>query len=108
MKRIAFTLWFAAGLLAAQEAPSGFELRSTIATDAFYTHDLSEAPRDGEPISAGVRALLYPTWKMNSHWTISGAIQGRSRPEFADEYDTQGYGARIDILQANLSYSQFW
>jgi hypothetical protein len=92
----------------AQEAGSGFELRTTISTAGFYTHLLSEAPRDGGPLAGGFRALLYPTWKLNGHWAVSGAVQVHSRPYFPDEFSSQGYGIRTTILQGNLSYSQFW
>jgi hypothetical protein len=40
------------------------------------------------------RAMLYPTWKLNSHWTISGAVQVHSRPYFEEEFGTQGYGVK--------------
>jgi len=52
--------------------------------------------------------MLYPTWKLNSHWTISGAVQVHSRPLFAEEFETQGYGVKGDLLQLNLSYARFW
>lgn len=97
-----------AGVLCAQEAESGFELRSTIAAGPVYSQELTEAPRNGEPLTGGFQALLYPTWKLNSHWSVSGAIQVHSRPYFPEEFDTQGYGIRTNILNANLSYSQFW
>jgi hypothetical protein len=31
-----------------------------------------------------------------------------SRPYFFEQFSTQGYGLKADVLQANLSYSQFW
>ena len=97
-----------AGTLHAQEAESGFELHSTVAAGPIYSHELTESPRDGEPVTAGFQALFYPTWKLNSHWAVSGAIQVHSRPYFSEEFDSQGYGIRTNILNANLSYSQFW
>jgi len=59
-------------------------------------------------MTGGFRAILYPTWKLNSHWTISGAMQVHSRPYFAEEFATEGYGIKGDLLQLNLSYSRFW
>jgi hypothetical protein len=105
------TVCFLCGVAAAvwaQEAESGFELRSTIAAGTFYSHDLTEAPRDGAPVTGGFQALLYPTWKLNSHWAVSGAIQVHSRPYFPEEFTSQGYGVKTNILNANLSYSRFW
>ena len=92
----------------AQEANSGFELRGTVSGAAIYSHDLEEAPREGNAFTGGVRSVLYPTWKWSKHWTVSGAIQTHSRPYFSEEFHTQGYGVKTDILQAHLSYSRFW
>jgi hypothetical protein len=97
-----------AGAVWAQEAESGFELRSTVSIEAAHSPDLTEAPRDGAPMVGGFQALLYPTWKLDSHWAISGAIQLHSRPFFPEEFSTQGYGVKTNILNANISYSQFW
>jgi hypothetical protein len=92
----------------AQEAESGFELRSTVSIEAAQSPDLTEAPRDGAPMVGAFQALLYPTWKLDSHWAISGAIQVHSRPYFPEEFSSQGYGVKTNILNANVSYSQFW
>lgn len=94
--------------LRAQEASSGFELRTTLSEGLFYAQQLAAEPRSGAPVTAGFRGMLYPTWKLSTHWTVSGAIQAHSRPYFFEEFSTQGYGAKIDILQAHLSYSRFW
>jgi hypothetical protein len=94
--------------LRAQEADSGFDLRTSISTGAFYTPQLTAAPRDGTPVAAGFRLMLYPTWKLNKHWAVSGAVDTQSRPYSYEEFSTQGYGVGTHILQAYLSYSQFW
>ncbi len=91
-----------------QEASSGFELRTTISAATFYTDQLAAAPRLSSTSTGGFRSILYPTWKLNEHWTVSGAIQVRSRPYFYEEFSTQGYGVRADILQAHLSYARLW
>src|SRR5690242_9957554 len=70
----------------AQEAESGFELRSTVSVQAAHSPDLTEEPREGAPWVGGFQALLYPTWKLDSHWAVSGAIQIHSRPYFAEEF----------------------
>ncbi len=97
-----------AGGLRAQEAQSGFTLSGTVSELTTYSHQLSAPPRDGSPLTAGFRAVLYPTWKLSDHWTVSAAVQVHSRPYFYEEFSTQGYGVKTDILQANLGYSQFW
>jgi len=98
----------AAALAWAQEAESGFELRSTVSAESVYSHELTGAPRYGEPVTAGFQALLYPTWKLNSHWAVSGVIQLHSRPYFPEEFTSQGYGVKTNILNASISYSRFW
>ncbi|MGD0438792.1 MAG: hypothetical protein ABSB86_20200, partial [Bryobacteraceae bacterium] len=96
------------GAAGAQEADSGFELRTTLSAVSFYSQELSAPPRDGQEVTGGFRAILYPTWKLSSHWTISGAWQVHSRPYFFEEFNTQGYGVKGDLLQLNLSYARFW
>src|ERR1700730_17542667 len=92
----------------AQEAGSGFEVRSTVSEAGFYSHELSAAPRSGDTVAGGFRAVFYPVWKWNEHWTLEGTVQVHSRPYFAEEFYTQGYGLKSDVLQAHLNYSRFW
>lgn len=92
----------------AQEASSGFELNATLSGEGLYSTELTDAPRSGSPGSGGFRALLYPLVKLNQHWTVEGSFQLHSRPYFAEEFNTQGYGVKGDLLQAHLNYSQFW
>jgi len=47
--------------------------------------------------------MLYPTWKIDKHWTISGAIDVNSRPYFEEDFSTQGYGVTTRILFNILS-----
>ena len=102
------TLCAMATMVWAQEAGSGFELRSTVSAATLYSHDLTDAPRNGTPWTGGFQALMYPTWKLNSHWEISGAIQVHSRPYFPEEFTTQGFEVKTNILNASVSYSKIW
>jgi hypothetical protein len=86
----------------AQEAGSGFELRTTLTAGAAYSKVSSDAE------TGGFRALLYPTFKFDEHWAVTGVVQVHSRPFFFEELDKPGYGVRADVLAANLSYSRFW
>lgn len=110
--RILFVLAIFAGALLqnakAQEASSGFELRTTLSAESFYYPDMTEPPRNGEPVSGGFRAMLYPVWKWNEHWSVEGTVQIHSRPYFFDEFETQGYGVKGDVMQAHINYAQFW
>ncbi|HUQ95744.1 MAG TPA: hypothetical protein VM120_28960 [Bryobacteraceae bacterium] len=108
MKRAFWILCCIPGGLWAQEATSGFELRTTVTAGALYSHQLETAPRLGNALAVGFRAMLYPTWKLSKNWAVSGAMQVHSRPFFYEELSTQGNGVRGDLLQAHLSYSRFW
>ena len=92
----------------AQEASSGFELRTTLSAEGIYARQLSEPPRNGNAAAAGMRAMFYPTWKLDGHWTVSGAVQVHTRPYFTEEFSTQGEGIRADLLQLHLGYARFW
>ncbi|HEY4359652.1 MAG TPA: hypothetical protein VGN17_01725 [Bryobacteraceae bacterium] len=92
----------------AQEAGSGLELRSTLTGEGFYADALTQAPRNGDSVSGGFRGMLYPVWKWNQHWSVEATVQVHSRPYFTDEFSTQGFGVRADILQAHLNYTRFW
>lgn len=89
-----------------QEAGSGFDLHGTLTGLANYSRDLTERPRDGGPFAAGVRAVLYPVWKIDGNWSFSGAVQIYTRPFFYEEFATQGYGVLTNVLQAQLTYSR--
>jgi hypothetical protein len=105
----AYTLFLLiASSACAQEASSGFELRTTLSAVSSESQELTVPPRDGSSVTGGFRAMLYPTWKLNSHWTLSGAVQAISRPYFEEDFGTQGYGIKGDLLQLNLSYARFW
>jgi hypothetical protein len=72
MKAVVYLACLLPMCLSAQEADSGFDLRTSISTGAFYTPQLTAPPRDGAPVAAGFRLMLYPTWKLGKHWTVSG------------------------------------
>jgi hypothetical protein len=92
----------------AQEANSGFELRTTLSAEGVSSQELTQAPRDGDAMTGGFRAMFYPIWKWNNSWSVEGAFQVASRPYFFQEFETQGYGVKGDLLQAHLNYSHFW
>lgn len=95
-----------AGLLDAQEASSGFDVRATITGQAVASNLLTSAPRSGSPMIAGSRALVYPTWKINDHWFVTGALQLATRPYFYSQLSSTGYGAKGTVLQSTLNYAR--
>jgi hypothetical protein len=107
MRTVIVCIWLAASGWA-QEAASGLEVRANISTAAIVSSQLDDPPRSGAPVTAGLRAMVYPTWKLNGSWAISGAVQIHTRPYFTEEFLTQGKGVRSDVLQLHLSYSRFW
>src|ERR1035438_3200555 len=108
MRNLLALLCLPFAFLSGQEAPAGIDLRTTVSAQANYANALTEDPRDGAPVDAGFRAVLYPTWKLDEHWTVAGAVQITSRPYFPEDFSTQGYGVKGRILQANLGYSRVW
>jgi hypothetical protein len=91
-----------------QDANLGFELRATLTGAAVRSHELTEPPRNGNSATAGARAVLYPSLKLHRDWAITGAVQIYSRPFFIEQFYSQGYGVKTDVLQAALTYSRFW
>ena len=81
MKLVAGLLLFGA-CGSAQEASSGFDLRATITGQGVYSRELTQPPRSGNPLLAGARVLLYPTWKLNEHWTFTASLQAYTHPFF--------------------------
>jgi len=85
-----------AGVGRGQEASAGIDLRAT----------LSVGMIDGR--SPGFRAVVYPTIKLDEHWSFSGAVQFHSVPFFVDEMRLSGHSLKTDVLQGTLNYSRFW
>ena len=81
----------------AQEASSGFDLRMTLSGAA----DRS-APGAGQ---AGFRAILYPTWKLSSNWSVTGVYQVSSANFFINTAPPTDYKAKGFLLQGSLNYS---
>jgi hypothetical protein len=106
MRRGLVASCLAAIALHAQEAPSGFELRATLSGLFAASNELMEDPRSGSGAAAGFRSVFYPVWKLDEHWTVSGAYQAVSRPYFFESFSTQGYGVKGSVLQATLNYSR--
>lgn len=92
--------------IAAQEAASGFDLRATLTAQAMASNELTEAPRSGSPLTVGSRSVVYPTWKINDNWFITGALQLATRPYYFEDLSTPGYGAKGIVLQSTLNYSR--
>ena len=100
--RYSILIVFLSAILQGQEATSGFDLRTTLSTDASYTH------QSNDPLTGGFRDLLYPTWKLSEHWTLTAAVEVHSTPFDYEEFSEPGHSVKTNVLQANLSYSRFW
>ena len=92
----------------AQEASSGFEMPITLTGGAFYTHRTGREAQATGPLQGGLRAVAYPTLRLNRNWRLSGAVQVHSRPYFYEQFGTQQEGLKSDVLQAYVGYERFW
>ncbi|HVV47309.1 MAG TPA: hypothetical protein VHC72_18995 [Bryobacteraceae bacterium] len=92
------------------ESESGFGLRGTFSAMAAGSTQFQKAPRTTSDslVDGGVRLMLYPTWKLSSHWMFYGAFQGVSRPYYYSTFETQGHGLHGNLVQGYLSYTQVW
>jgi hypothetical protein len=94
--------------LAGQEATSGIDVPATISVEAIYANQLTQSPRDGTALDAAFRAVVYPTFKLDTHWTIEGAVQVTSDPYFTEDFTEPGHKVEVVVLRANLGYSRIW
>lgn len=92
-------------LLQAQQSVAGLDLRATLTAQAVASNELTQAPRSGDPMILGSRAIVYPTIKINESWFIMGAAQFSTRPFFFNDLSQAGYGAKGTLLQGALYYS---
>lgn len=92
------------------ESESGFGLRGTLSAMGAGSTEFQQAPRTASDSLAdgGVRLMLYPTWKLSSHWMFYGAYQVVSHPYYYSQFEMQGHGLRGSVVQGFLSYSQVW
>jgi hypothetical protein len=91
---------------AAQEAERGIDLRTTVSGEALASNALTQPPRDGSYGAGGFRAIVYPTFKFDDHWTVTGAWEGITRPYFYESFTTSGYGMKGYLLQGSLNYTR--
>lgn len=94
-------IWALVSVNAAQAGEAGFEMPLTVAGGGFFSNAAEE-------VRGGLRAIAYPSLKLDRHWHFSGAIQAHTRPYFFEQLDSQGYGIRADVLQAYAGYSRYW
>lgn len=104
--RLATILLFGCILAHGQEAQSPFQIEGTFTAGADYSPQLAAWPRNGSRWTGGGRLVLYPKWRIGRHWSFLASVQLRSRPFYFQDFDTQGYGLNVDILQAQIVYSR--
>jgi hypothetical protein len=106
--RALFFLCALAPSLRGQEASSGVDLQATVTGQAVYSHELTQPPRSGRPLEEGLRAVLYPVWKLGDNWAVTGAVQINSLPYFYEDFPTTRRGLKTGVLQAALGYYRVW
>jgi len=92
--------------LTAQEASRGIDVHATLTAETVASNQLSDEPRNGSPIILATRSVVYPILKLSDDWSITGAVQAATRPYFYQDFSTEGYGFKGNLLQAALSYSR--
>ena len=108
MKRCAL-VFLAAVCVARHRRPGrGSIWRTTLSGIVAGSDELTEAPRSGAPATAGFRAMLYSTWKLNGHWTVSAVYQAYSVPYFYQSFAATGHSVKSDLLQSYVGYSRNW
>ncbi len=58
----------------AQTESAGFEMPMTLSGGAFASQRLSARPGSDSTIAGGLRAIAYPTFRVNERWFASGAV----------------------------------
>lgn len=81
-------------------------MRATLTAQGIASNELAEEPRSGAPMTVGSRSVAYPTWKIDDHWFVTGALQLTTRPYDYSDLSEQGYGAKGQVLQATLNYAK--
>ena len=95
-------------MLHAESEFRGLDLPITVSGGGFASHRLSGETGSDSNIAGGVRAIAYPTLRINENWYFSGAIQIHSRPYLFEEFELQGAGVEVDTLQAYIGYERLW
>ncbi len=104
MLRIVAGLLFGTALLSAQESTAGFSMPITVSGGAMYTQRLQLEDSADAPASAGFRAVLYPTFKLDAHWFVYAAIQVLEAPYFYYDAYNPEHELYIQPLQAFAGY----
>jgi len=96
---------FLAMALEAQDADFGISLPVTLSGGAMYTQRLQFEDPSNSPLTGGLRAMIYPTVQLGSHWFAYAAVQARFTPYFYyDAYDPD-HEWYLETLQAFLGYA---
>ena len=91
------------GMTRAQE--SGISMPITISGGAMYTDRLQFENPSNSPATWGLRAVLYPQFKLGSHWFGYAALQLRGTPYFYyDAFDPE-HEYYSNIMQAFIGYT---
>jgi len=89
----------------AEDANFGVSMPFTFGGSAIQTHRLQTEDPDASSLTAGFRAMLYPSFKLGSHWFGMAAVQVRSEPYFFEETYSTEHEFEAQTLQAYLGYS---
>lgn len=104
IRALMFTALLAAAL-PAQDSNFGISVPVTVSGGAMYTQRLQFADPSDSPVTEGLRAVIYPTLQLGSHWFAYAAVQARLTPYlYYDAYDSE-HEWYLETLQAFLGYA---
>jgi hypothetical protein len=89
-----------------QEAESGITLPVTITGEALYTHRLQSAEANASPATAAFHAVLYPGFKLGSHWFVYSSIHVSSTPFYYSDAYEPDHQLETQVVQAFLGYTR--
>jgi hypothetical protein len=90
-----------------QESLSGLSVPVTVSAGGYFTERTNELDAFGSKWSGGVRAMAYPTLRINQNWYVGSAIQTATESYFYEGFDGGNYDVRVDVLQAYLAYERY-
>lgn len=93
-----------AGVASAQ-GEYGIAVPVTLSGGAFYTHRLQVRERTRYPAAAAVRAMLYPTVRLGSHWFGYAALQVHSTPYFYYDAFNPAREIEAELIQGYIGYT---
>jgi hypothetical protein len=89
----------------AQEAASGIVMPITLTGGILVTQRVRDAEPESGEVFPGIRAVLYPSLKINSSWFVSSTVQVQSAPFFFYEAFYPEREIKTEVQQLFIGYT---